>query len=140
MYAIRSYYAFLHGHSYTANPLGCAAGVASLKLLLTPECGRQRAFIESFHRAALKEIAKLPGVKKPRVMGTIAAFNLDPGGAERGLGAAVGLKLKEFFKGENMLIRPLGNVVYLLPPYCVTFDHLSRAWDSIERGVKAVSA
>lgn len=132
--------AFLHGHSYTANPLGCAAGNASLALLLEPACAKRRAEIEAFHRAALAEVKKLPGVQKPRVMGTIAALNLDPGGEERGLGAAVGLKLKAFFKGENMLIRPLGNVVYLLPPYCVTDDQLARAWDSIARGIRAVTA
>lgn len=131
---------FLHGHSYTANPLGCAAGNASLKLLLDPACAARRAAIEAFHRAALAEVAKLPGVRKPRVIGTIAALNLAPGGAERGLGAAVGLKLKAFFKAEHMLIRPLGNVVYLLPPYCVTDDQLGRAWDSIARGIRAVSA
>ncbi len=132
--------AFLHGHSYTANPLGCAAGNASLKLLLDPACAKRRAEIEAFHRAALPEIAKLRGVVRPRVMGTIAAFNVHADGDERGLGATAGLRLKEFFKAENMLIRPLGNVVYLLPPYCVTDEHLTRAYDSMIRGVKSLFA
>ena len=132
--------AFLHGHSYTANPLGCAAGNASLKLLLDPACTKRRAEIEAFHRAALPELARLPGVKKPRIMGTIAAVNIETGTGEKGLGAEVGLKLKAFFKDENMLIRPLGNVLYLLPPYCVTDDQLARAYDSMIRGVKGLSA
>lgn len=132
--------AFLHGHSYTANPLGCAAGNASLKLLLDPACTKRRAEIEAFHRAALPELARLPGVTKPRVTGTIMAVNIETGSGERGLGAEVGLKLKAFFKAENMLIRPLGNVLYLLPPYCVTDDHLARAYDSMIRGVKSLSA
>jgi len=132
--------AFLHGHSYTANPLGCAAGNASLKLLLDPACTKRRAEIEAFHRAALPELAKLPGVTKPRICGTIAACNIEIDGDENGLGASVGLKLKEFFKAENMLIRPLGNVLYLLPPYCVTDEHLTRAYDSMTRGVKSLFA
>jgi len=132
--------AFLHGHSYTANPLGCAAGNASLKLLLSPACAKRRAEIEAFHRAALPELAKLPGVKKPRICGTIAAVSIETGKGEKGLGATVGLRLKEFFKAENMLIRPLGNVLYLLPPYCVTDTQLTRAYDSMARGVKSLFA
>lgn len=132
--------AFLHGHSYTANPLGCAAGNASLKLLLDPACAKRRAEIEAFHRAALPELAKLPGVKKPRICGTIAAASIETGKGEKGLGATVGLRLKEFFKAENMLIRPLGNVLYLLPPYCITDAQLTRAYDSMTRGVKSLFA
>ncbi|WP_337996833.1 adenosylmethionine--8-amino-7-oxononanoate transaminase [Oleispirillum naphthae] len=132
--------AFLHGHSYTANPLGCAAGNASLKLLLSPACAQRRAEIEAFHRAALPGLAKLRGVNKPRICGTIAAVSIETGSGEKGLGAAVGLRLKEFFKAENMLIRPLGNVLYLLPPYCITDAQLTRAYDSMTRGVKGLFA
>ncbi|MBN2751931.1 MAG: adenosylmethionine--8-amino-7-oxononanoate transaminase [Rhodospirillaceae bacterium] len=131
--------AFLHGHSYTANPLGCAAGNASLNLLLDPACTKRRAEIEAFHRTALPELTKLPGVKKPRIMGTIAAVNIETSNDDHGLGATVGLQLKAFFKAENMLIRPLGNVLYLLPPYCITDEQLTRAYDSMARGVKSLS-
>ncbi|MGE5506661.1 MAG: adenosylmethionine--8-amino-7-oxononanoate transaminase [Actinomycetota bacterium] len=117
--------AFLHGHSYTANPLGCAAGLASLDLLEAPECTARRAAIGALHRERLAGLA----VSRRRVTGTIAAFDLE---GEGGYGAAVGPKLKQAFLERGVLLRPLGNVLYLLPPYCVTDAELHRAWDAVE--------
>jgi adenosylmethionine-8-amino-7-oxononanoate aminotransferase len=118
--------AFLHGHSYTANPLGCAAGLASLDLLVTAECAQQRRTIEAVHR---ERLAGMSGIARPRVCGTIAAFDL-PGGGE-GYGAGIGARLKKEFLGRGLLLRPLGNVLYLLPPYCLDRGELERAWDII---------
>jgi adenosylmethionine-8-amino-7-oxononanoate aminotransferase len=118
--------AFLHGHSYTANPLGCAAGLASLDLLLAPDCAERRRSIEAVHR---ERLAGLKGVAKPRVCGTIAAFDLI--GGDEGYGAAVGPRLKKEFLARGLLLRPLGNVLYLLPPYCLDRAELERAWDII---------
>jgi adenosylmethionine-8-amino-7-oxononanoate aminotransferase len=130
--------AFLHGHSYTANPLGCAAGVASLKMLLDPACAQRRADIEAFHRQAIPEIAKLKGISRPRVTGTISAVSFAVEETDSSKIGKMNIALKEFFKADNMLIRPLGNVIYLLPPYCVTDAELTRAYDSISRAVKTV--
>jgi len=121
--------AFLHGHSYTANPLGCAAGLASLDLLLSPECRARIAAIEAVHRARLPAIAARPDVIRPRVCGTIAAFEVDRG--EQGYGAAIGPRLKRAFLDHGLLLRPFGNVLYMLPPYCVEESDLHRAWDVI---------
>ncbi|WP_142846903.1 adenosylmethionine--8-amino-7-oxononanoate transaminase [Telmatospirillum sp. J64-1] len=121
--------AFLHGHSYTANPLGCAAGLASLDLTLSESCRRRRQEIEDLHRGRIKGLAGHGRASRLRVMGTIAA--LDVTGGESGYAAAVGPKLKAFFHERGLLLRPLGNVVYLLPPYCVSDDDLHRAWDVI---------
>jgi adenosylmethionine-8-amino-7-oxononanoate aminotransferase len=120
--------AFLHGHSYTANPLGCAAGLASLDLLQAPECQQRIAAIEAIHRQRLPGIARRKGVSRPRVTGTIAAFDL-PGD---GYGAAIGPTLKKAFLGKGLLLRPLGNVLYMLPPYCLDDIALHRAWDIID--------
>ena len=116
--------AFLHGHSYTANPLGCAAGLASLEILLSEDCTQRRRDIEALHRQ------RLPAVKgaRHRVMGTIAAVDLGSGG----IGAAVGPKLKAYFRERGMLMRPMGPVAYFLPPYCITDAELHRAWDVLE--------
>ncbi|MCA1940999.1 MAG: adenosylmethionine--8-amino-7-oxononanoate transaminase [Caenispirillum bisanense] len=131
--------AFLHGHSFTANPLGCAAALASLDLLLADDCTQARTRIEAFHRAALADLAGHPLVARPRVQGTIAAFDVPVAAGEGGYASAVGPRLKESFARDGLLIRPLGNVVYLLPPYCVTDAQLTRAWEGISRALSSLS-
>ncbi len=121
--------AFLHGHSYTANPLGCAAGLASLDLLEAPDCQARIKAIEAIHRQRLPAIVARHPVTRPRVCGTIAAFDV---GADQGYAAAVGRTLKAAFLERGLLLRPLGNVLYLLPPYCIDEIDLHRAWDAID--------
>lgn len=120
--------AFLHGHSYTANPLGCAAGLASLDLLEAPDCQQRLKDIEAIHRQRLPGIARRAGVSKARVCGTIAAFDLKGDG----YGGASSRKLKDLFMDKGLLMRPMGDVLYLLPPYCITDMELHRAWDIID--------
>ena len=128
--------AFAHGHSFTANPLGCAAALASLDILeedWTKEC---LMAIETLHRQRLFSLPEHPKLARHRVMGTIAAVDVvceDPGYA-----AKVGPKLREFFMEQGMLIRPLGNVLYLLPPYCVTEDQMNSAYDAIAKAAHEV--
>lgn len=129
--------AFLHGHSFTANPLGCAAALASLDLLLDPACATRRAAIEASHRALLGDLSAHPLVARPRVTGTVMAFDVEAGDA--GYASAVGPKLKQSFTRDGLLIRPLGNVVYLLPPFCVTDAELARAGDGIRRALDTLS-
>ncbi|MDR3437242.1 adenosylmethionine--8-amino-7-oxononanoate transaminase [Telmatospirillum sp.] len=120
--------AFLHGHSYTANPLGCAAGLASLDLLLGADCQAQRAGIEAIHRERLQALSLRPKVLRPRVTGTIAALDLD----DSGYASAQGPRLRELFLERGFLFRPLGPVAYFLPPYCLEAADLHRAWDTLE--------
>lgn len=127
--------AFLHGHSFTANPLGCAAALASLDLLQAPPCQARIAALEAIHQDRLPALAaRQPAISRPRITGTIAAFDL-PG---NGYGSAIGPKLKAEFLKRGLLIRPLGNVVYLLPPYCLTDAELHHAWDQIEQVVASL--
>jgi adenosylmethionine-8-amino-7-oxononanoate aminotransferase len=128
--------AFLHGHSYTANPLGCAAALASLDLLLAPGCGQRIAAIEAIHRARLSALASHPRVSRPRITGTIAAFEV--AAEEAGYGSSIGPKLKELFFQRGLLIRPLGNVLYLMPPYCIEEADLHHAWDGIAEVLEQV--
>lgn len=131
--------AFLHGHSFTANPLGCAAALASLDLLLDPDCTAARARIETHHRTRLAErLSEHPMVRRFRVTGTIAAFDVDAGDA--GYTSAVAPALRESFARDGLLIRPLGNSVYLLPPYCITNEQLDRAGDGLERALSALAS
>jgi adenosylmethionine-8-amino-7-oxononanoate aminotransferase len=126
--------AFLHGHSYTANPLGCAAGLASLDLLLSGECIERIGRIENIHRQRLSALAATGRISRPRVTGTIAAVDLDRDGA----GSDPGLRLKAFFRERGMLLRPLGRVAYFLPPYCIDEADLQAAWDALDAAVQAI--
>jgi adenosylmethionine---8-amino-7-oxononanoate aminotransferase len=121
--------AFLHGHSYTANPLGCAAGLASLDLLEGPACQERIKAIETLHRQRLDGLKGRANVAHARLTGTIAALDVVGGG--KGYGAEIGPRMKAAFMERGLLLRPLGNVLYLLPPYCVGDDELNRAWDAV---------
>ncbi len=122
--------AFIHGHSYTANPLGCAAALASLAVFEDENTLARIAEIEALYRARFQGLAAKPNVARPRVLGSIAAFEVVA--QEAGYGAAVGPELKAYFMERGLLIRPLGNVVYLIPPYCIADDDLHRAFDAID--------
>jgi adenosylmethionine-8-amino-7-oxononanoate transaminase len=123
------YTAFAHGHSFTANPLGCAAGLASLKLFEEEGTLARIGRITESNCAWLKELAQLPGVTRPRALGSIAAVTL---GQEAGdYHAEIGAAVKAGCFARGLLVRPMGNVVYLMPPACVTPDELKRAQDGV---------
>lgn len=123
---------FFHGHSFTGNPLACAAGRASLQLL-DEGCAARRAAIESAHRDALARLSQHPLVRNPRVLGTVAAFELEGGGYLD----PVGRELAAFARGSGVLLRPLGNTVYLMPPYCATPAEVQTVYDVIGRFLEA---
>lgn len=127
--------AFLHGHSYTANPLGCAAALASLDLLMAPECNHKIRTIEDIHRARIASLAgKLAsndrGFHRPRVTGTIAAWEI--AGYEDTYGSLTSIQWKDFFLNRGIFLRPIGNVFYFMPPYCISENELHQAWDVVE--------
>lgn len=123
-----------HGHSYAANPLGCAAALASLDLLEDGGFGRAAA-MKGAHCARLPQLIATLGARaaRPRICGTIAAF--DVAGDTQGYGAPVGRRIKRAALERGLLIRPLGNVVYLLPPYCMTEDELDRAYSGLAAAI-----
>ena len=121
--------ALIHGHSFTANPLGCAAALASLQVFEDEQTLAKLPQIEAWHRQGLAQLAGHPAVQHVRVTGTIAAFDVVT--TDAGYTSAVGAQLKAFFHERGLLLRPLGNVVYLLPPYCVTQDELALAYQTI---------
>ncbi|MGB8275011.1 MAG: adenosylmethionine--8-amino-7-oxononanoate transaminase [Alphaproteobacteria bacterium] len=121
--------AFAHGHSYTANPIGCAAALASLDIFEADDTLTRVAALESLLGARLRGLARHPKVTKARHLGGIAAF--DVAGGEPGYTSGTGPKLKRFFLERGLIIRPLGNVVYLMPPYCLAAADVHRAFDAI---------
>ena len=118
---------FFHGHSFTANPIACSAALASLDLLAQEDCQagiRQiTSHLHIFLNTLQKQAGKLP-VKNIRHLGTILAFELDMG--QDDYLNTIGPSLtKDAFK-EGIYLRPLGNTVYLMPPYCITEAQLKK--------------
>jgi adenosylmethionine-8-amino-7-oxononanoate aminotransferase len=116
--------AFFHGHSYTANPLACAAAVASVGLL-DDACAAARRRIGDAHIAAAGRFESHPRVRNARVLGTMLAFEADDASSYLDPLAPA---LHAFALARGVLLRPLGNTVYLLPPYCSTDADLERAY------------
>ena len=114
--------AFLHGHSYMANPLACSSALASLDLLLKPECALQRERIEALHRAFCQKWGSHPKLKRCEALGTLLVLEYSSAGSS--YFDPLGDRLQAFFLSRGILIRPLGNVVYLLPPYCIQEEEL----------------
>jgi adenosylmethionine-8-amino-7-oxononanoate aminotransferase len=125
---------FFHGHSFTANPLACAAAVASWRLLETGRWQADVRRIESAWGERLHPLAGLPGVKDVRIRGLIGAVELDvPGGYL----ADVGRRLRQVCLDRGVLLRPLGNVLYALPPLCTSDDSLTRIADAMAHAVRS---
>lgn len=114
--------AFLHSHSYTGNPLACAAALASLEIFASDEVlARNRATAARMGELA-RGIATLPHVAEARQTGMIVAFELAPGGDRRAAfdpARRVGLRAYRAALERGVLLRPLGDVLYWMPPYCI---------------------
>jgi len=123
-----------HGHSFTANPLGCAAALASLDLL--EQAPERHEAMEARHRPHLERLAQHPRVRAPRLLGSIAAFDLavDNPGYLNPAGRALQARAWE----HGVFLRPLGQVVYLLPPLCISDAQLERCYGAIEAALEAI--
>lgn len=121
--------AFAHGHSYTANPLGCSAAIASLELLNNKNTLAAIKAINFIHKKNILNISNIDNnkIKRPRVLGTIAAFDLT-----FDITSPI-LKAKFIAKAldQGLLLRPLGNTIYLLPPYSITPEELEEAYKKL---------
>jgi adenosylmethionine-8-amino-7-oxononanoate aminotransferase len=132
---------FFHGHSFTANPLACAVALASLDLFREQDVlGRVRR-LETRLRAGLMPLANLPGVGEVRVIGGVGIVELV---SNRKLPQAdgyldgIGPRLAALFLERGLLIRPLGPIVYFMPPYVVTDDQVDWALEQIAAVIGAV--
>jgi adenosylmethionine---8-amino-7-oxononanoate aminotransferase len=120
--------AFLHGHSYTANPIACAAALASWRLLQEPECQRRIARIAEVTRERISALARHPGIKAARSLGTIGAIEIGQGGYFTSGTRDLAREAIE----RGVLLRPLGETLYSVPPYCVTDQELGLLFDAME--------
>ncbi|WGQ16865.1 aminotransferase class III-fold pyridoxal phosphate-dependent enzyme [Sphingobacterium faecium] len=115
--------ALYHGHSFTANPLACAAALASMELLLKKETRDRITAIEQKHQTFLAHIVLDPKVKYARQTGTILAIELQQD-EKTSYFSVLSEVLYPYFLSRGILIRPLGNIIYLVPPYCISDDDL----------------
>lgn len=122
---------FFHGHSFTANPLACAVAVANWEILsAAPPSAPQ--YQEAFWKQALLRLADHPKVREIRIRGCIAAIELDvPGGYL----AEVGRKLRQRCLHHGVFLRPLGNVLYALPPFCTSQSSLERIAEAMIKAI-----
>ena len=127
---------FFHGHSFTAHPLACAVAVANWKMLpagINPNAAR----FEAFWREALAPLRGRPAVHEVRIRGSIAAVELNSKG---GYLADVGRELRRSCLNAGVLLRPLGNVLYTLPPLGCSDESLARIAAAINGAVSALSS
>jgi adenosylmethionine-8-amino-7-oxononanoate aminotransferase len=122
-------HAFFHGHSYSGNPLGCAAAVANLKIFETEPVFDRIDAIERIHRERLPEFRKHPAVADTRMVGTVSAIELRV--ADPGYFASIRTRLYRHFIEKGILLRPLGNVIYTVPPYVISASDLHYVYDVI---------
>ena len=116
---------FFHGHSFTANPLACAVAIASFDLFQEQNLLARIARLEGRLRAGLTPLLHLPIVGDVRVLGGVGAVELVSDKATKDAGGyldQIGPRLSSAFLERGLLLRPLGNVVYFMPPYVITDD------------------
>jgi adenosylmethionine---8-amino-7-oxononanoate aminotransferase len=115
-----------HGHSFTANPLACTAALASLDLMLEEDCLRRIRQIGRRHEAFLETLRPYPMVRNARSLGTVLAFELNAGLDE--YINAIGPRLTREALAAGIYLRPLGNTVYFMPPYCITEKEMDQVY------------
>jgi adenosylmethionine-8-amino-7-oxononanoate aminotransferase len=123
---------FFHGHSYTANPLACAAANASFKLLMDAPCRERILAITNKHIEFAKSMMGHHKILQVRTLGTILAIDLSSteGSAYEN---SLRKKIYPFFLERNILMRPLGNVLYVVPPYVISDSELDNVYQTIEQ-------
>ena len=123
-----------HGHSFTANPLACTAALASIELLLDSVTQDSIHQISNRHREFTLKIHAHPKVKDVRQCGTILAIEWETGSGTSYFSDLRNV-LYDFFLEKGILMRPLGNVIYILPPYCISDQDLSYIYNTIEEAL-----
>ncbi|MDD5359380.1 MAG: adenosylmethionine--8-amino-7-oxononanoate transaminase [Sulfurovaceae bacterium] len=119
--------AFLHSHSYTGNTLACAAALATLEIFEEEKTIDKNIALNNYMKQKLKRFDGLKNVKSTRILGMIAVVELsDIDTKER-----IGLKISEYALYHGVLLRPLGNNIYVMPPFVVTNDEIDVIFDVI---------
>ena len=129
--------ALFHGHTFTANPTGCAAALASIVLLQTEAMQENIVRVNKRHLAFQKHIQSHPKVVTTRVLGVIFALQIKTVSSASYYGSLRN-KLYDFFIENGIILRPVGNIVYILPPYIIDDEQLQKVYEVIENALKIV--
>ena len=129
--------ALFHGHTFTANPAGCAAALASIELLKSDAIQASISKINQSHLAFQTRIKTHPKLKTTRVLGVIFALEIKTKNQESYYGNLRN-KLYAYFIENGIVLRPIGNIVYILPPYIITESQLEKVYKTIENALEIV--
>ncbi len=131
--------ALFHGHTFTANPTGCAAALASFELLQTEDIQNNIQHINKRHLEFQEKIKGHSKVLTTRVLGVIFALEIQSDQDEQYYGSMRN-KLYNFFIESGVVLRPVGNIVYILPPYIINDNQLDKIYKTIEEAIEHVSS
>jgi len=130
--------ALFHGHTFTANPTGCAIALEAIRILESEEMQQNLKRIAKRHQAFVARISHYASVANARTLGVILAFDLkttqntDYYGSFRD-------RLYNFFISKGVILRPVGNIIYILPPYIITDEQLDRVYEVLEEAIQLFS-
>ena len=126
-----------HGHSYTANPVACSAALASLDITLDPATMLNIQRIAAMHSEFANKINHHHKIKTTRQTGTILAMEWETG-RDTSYFSSLRDKLYLYFLAAGIILRPLGNIIYILPPYCISNEELSYIYGKIEQALEEI--
>jgi len=126
---------FFHCHTYSANPIACAAANAAIELLQTNEIQENIKEISQAHKTFQEHIQRHPKVKNTRSQGVIFALDLNTKMERYG---DLRDKLLTFFMDRGVFLRPLGNTIYIQVPFIISKEHLNKVYDTIEEALNSL--
>lgn len=129
--------ALFHGHTFTANPTGCAAALASLQLLQSAAIQEDIQRINQSHLRFQARVKSHSKIKTTRVLGVIFALEIVTETQESYYGTLRN-KLYNYFIENGIILRPVGNTVYILPPYIITENQLEKVYQVVESALEIV--
>ena len=120
---------FFHCHTYSANPIACSAALAVIELLQTQEIKNNIVAIAESHKLFEQKIRQHPKVRRTRTLGVIFAVEINIKMQRYG---ALREKLLAHFMDNGVFLRPLGNTIYIQPPYVISKKELNKIYNTIE--------
>jgi adenosylmethionine-8-amino-7-oxononanoate aminotransferase len=128
------YKAFLHSHSYTGNPLACSAALATMELFETSDVMGENRKKSAYILEKLEKFKSLSNVKEVRQTGMISAIELQGYSVEE----RIGLKVYQYGLDNGVLLRPLGHIIYFMPPYIITYEQIDKMMDTAYDAIVAL--
>jgi len=126
--------AFLHSHSYTGNPLACAAALATLEIFENNDVLADNEKKASYIKKKLGKFQALPNVKEVRQQGMVTAIELQGYDVKE----RIGLRIYEYALSQGVLLRPLGHIIYFMPPYIISYEEIDKMMHVAYEGIKNI--